>query len=222
MPLPESSEALKWRFTPRGSVIKGSDGRSLSVSQAFWEDVEERPQWQHPRPILFIHSLPPLYPADPSTGHLHFFAHTIGLRLVPSGKRGLWKATSVELAVENMGDSLHAPNVQIGEFVMDNEDFPNPAELVLLCRFESHARMAYFERTGRTAERTGQNQPWDVATCAADVNGIAPSGALGRIYDYAVLVVETMNGIPYRRGVGTVDLSSFWRARPCRKYVVLG
>lgn len=173
--------------------------------------------------------------AEPGTKRLHFFAHTIKLVLQRIGiEEALWKATGRQLRSQREGDPASQfdinGEVDVGEFNMDVSDFHNPVELVLLCRFESHSRMPYFKRSQRSpGEYLGDAEsgslPWDIAKFlddAVDAGKPRARASSGRAYQYAVLAVETVNGISCRLGVGTVDLKTFHEAEPERRLVVLG
>ena len=227
MPRTGSEEAIKWRFLPSGSKIEDNLGKTLSVSQPYWEDTSEYPRWQHPRPILSKRLLPPFQPAEPKTGHLHCLAYTIKLHLNCNGiEKTMWRALSGQFSHQGEDDPAgHQHNIEIGEFLMDDADFPNPIELVLLCRFESHTFMPYFERQqscGQNEELDGNLLP-DMPRYLGDISASQrPRGFSRREFEYALLAVETLDGISYRRGVGTMDVSWFHRANPVRRYVVLG
>jgi Heterokaryon incompatibility protein (HET) len=224
MPQARSEEATKWRFWPEGSVIKVVSGsKPLSVTQPYWQDTEEYPSWQHARPILPTRLLPSFQPAEPSTGHLHFWSYVIRLALQRAGTEDLaWVPLNEQLLEE---DGVSHSN-RIGEFHMDSTTFPNPTDLALLCCFEGHNRLSYFEPSARPQHHeVDRNLPWHVSKFlrdAARANPIPETMGLSPwAIDtaYAVLAVETIDGISYRRGVGTVDPSWFHKANPEAKYI---
>ncbi|MCJ1332685.1 hypothetical protein MMC10_009379 [Thelotrema lepadinum] len=229
MPKPGSTEATRWVLVQSGSIIKDNSGKSIEVTQPYWEDKDEYPNWQHTKPILPKNQLPVLELAEPGFGRLHLLAHTIRLRLQQVGvEDSLWRANSRQL--ENEGRTHGQQDIEIGRFNMDRPGFINPIKLVLLCCFENHARMPYFERPQGDSHHCSHNNgalpgsSCDVSKFLRDAARVAknPPNGLGRNYNYAVLAVETKDGISYRRGVGTMSIAWFHRADPVRRYVVLG
>ena len=109
---------------------------------------------------------------------------------------------------------------------MDSATFVNPTEIVLLCCLESHNRLPYFDRLRRT--ETGESLPWHVSKFAEDASRMRLNSNVvhGHLRTnnttYGVLAVENVNGISYRRGIGTIDLSLFHRANPEERYIILG
>lgn len=150
----------------------------------------------------------------------------IRLALQRAGTEDLaWVPLSEQLLEQ---DGVSHPT-RTGEFHMDSTAFPNPTDLALLCCFEGHNRLPYFEPPASPQNHeVDRNIPWHVSKFLRDAAHTNPMpetvGLSPREIDtaYAVLAVETIDGISYRRGVGTVDPSWFHKASPGAKYIVLG
>ena len=229
MPQPESEKAAKWRFIPKGTVIEVVSGnKPLSVTQPYWQDTEEHPSWQHARPILPTPLLPFFQPAEPDTGRLHFWSYVIRLGLERESVEDFaWVALSGQLH----DDGLPFAGTKIGDFQMDGFVFPNPIDLVLLCCFESHNRLPYCDRSRHRLlqhDADGNQPSWHVSKFAQDAARVNPRPEMVMYSrwtpdtNYAVMAVQTIDGISYRRGIGTIDLSWFHKARPEERYIVLG
>ncbi|KAL9108385.1 MAG: hypothetical protein Q9227_006845 [Pyrenula ochraceoflavens] len=242
LPKPSSKEAKKWKLVtedPARSFSETVSDFSMFLSsmrtapepsfvhrEYFWKDTTESASWQHSRPILPAHLQPPFDPTEPGTGHLHFWTHAAQVTLLgddPRYKTVLFEGDSEKAAAG--GARRLNPDASL---VMDGTTFQNPLEIIILwrdspryegTRYNVRDRGFPYPRSRTVVEQERLGRPWDVVRFRDDAVD-AQKRELGR--PYHVLVVETVEGVSYRRGVGRVVPSKFHRVNAYRKYVVLG
>lgn len=218
-------EAKKWKLVRKGFKTGGSYRR-----RPYWKYSEEgNVDWQHARPIL-PSRLWTFAPLDPESGcHLHLWTHllTVGIRQKESG------SSTYKITFDGNYGVTNNELDPIGSLQMDGMHFKTSIDIILLFRagnrfsgnkYEASDQGYPYPRSDVVLEEEHLGQPWDVVQFRADAAELDKPRPKNERFQplYSILAIETVNGISYRRGAGNINIYEFHRAKPERRYIVLG